>query len=43
MTTIMTKTTPQTTREAVVALLHELNLKGMTRVLPVRTWARVDF
>lgn len=33
MTTIMTKTTPQTTREAVVALLHELNLKGMTRVL----------
>ena len=32
-TTIMTKTTPQTTREAVVALLHELNLKGMTRVL----------
>ncbi len=32
-TTIMTKTTPQTTREAVHALLHELNLKGMTRVL----------
>lgn len=32
-TTIMTKTTPQTTREAVAALLHELNLKGMTRVL----------
>ena len=29
----MTKTTPQTTREAVHALLHELNLKGMTRVL----------
>ena len=29
----MTKTTPQTTREAVAALLHELNLKGMTRVL----------
>lgn len=32
-TTIMTKTTPQTTREAVHALLHELNFKGMTRVL----------
>ena len=32
-TTIMTKTPPQTTREAVHALLHELNLKGMTRVL----------
>ena len=32
-TTIMTKTTPQTAREAVQALLHELNFKGMTRVL----------
>ena len=29
----MVKTTPQTAREAVQALLHELNFKGMTRVL----------
>lgn len=32
-TTIMAKTTLQTAREAVHALLHELNFKGMTRVL----------
>ena len=31
--TTMVKTTPQTAREAVQALLHELNLKGMTCVL----------
>ena len=32
-TTMMARTPPQTAREAIQALLHELNLKGMARVL----------
>ena len=34
-TTMMARTPPQTAREAIQALLHELNLKGMARLLDV--------